>query len=492
MRKMPFVRYVAVEILEFLQNVFSAIPMSIEVLRKEFPRVWYCDECQKKANGSPKPTSGKRIAIVGGQNSPQTLKRFGNAKVKFISCEEVTSLSRDKRPYGRPSSAVRRSYFRHESPPNVKQSSRMKCTSPSRRDMQVRALKQAAPANHNKGKIDGVIRPQSPPNVKQSSHMKCVLPSRSDMQVHALKQSAANHNQAKVENMNRPTPPPNVKQESNMKCMSPNRSHMHVPALKQSAAANHKLAKIEDMNVQLKARSGRTMPILHGCRTVGAVKAKSESQVEDKAGEKKIVNADKEKMNSQIQDEPRKKVASCSSALVDANGCKSEMRSPNKDTLVMIDSSAEYSRRPSPASCWMGCFLVQDSGAKSNLGEFKAYFPSKVSSNVYEITKRIPINLELEVLPRLNDWPKSFKTNPPVHEDIGLFFFSSELDWREKKHPHFLENDFVMRAYINDIKLLIYSSDVLPPDSQWIDGETYLWGVCVASNRKGNPRLGSA
>jgi hypothetical protein len=75
-----------------------------------------------------------------------------------------------------------------------------------------------------------------------------------------------------------------------------------------------------------------------------------------------------------------------------------------------------------------GCFHVLDAGANLNLGEFKAQFPSKVSSKVYDIVKMIPNNLQLQLLPRMNDWPKSFEISNPVYEDIGLFFFSNEHD----------------------------------------------------------------
>jgi len=75
-----------------------------------------------------------------------------------------------------------------------------------------------------------------------------------------------------------------------------------------------------------------------------------------------------------------------------------------------------------------GCFHVFYAGEKLNLGEFKAYFPSKVSPRVNDIVKMMPTDLQLELLPRMNDWPKSFETITPVHEDIGVFFFSNKPD----------------------------------------------------------------
>lgn len=342
----------------------------LQVVTYDIPDEWYCDECQKKANGDPEPSQGGQAEFQGPlhgcdltmerqtptldnndrnvvhQTGLKTSKKFENAKVKFISCEEATLLSKERPPHCRSNFTARHTYSQ--------------------------------------------VRPASPPKEKQSSSMKCISPSRCDTQV----------------------------------C-----------ALKRCSVASQNPAKIEDINMKPKARS----------------------------------DAD--------------------------TGCESEMKSlhHNIDMPVVINSSVQYARRPPPTSCWTGCFLVFD-GTNCNFGEYQAYFPSKVSSKVCDIAKKIPNNIQLEMLHRMDDWPKSFETNRPVYEDIGLFFFSNEPDWHEKKHPPLLETycNFVMRAHIDDVKLLIYSSEVLPPDSQWIDGESYLWGVFVKSKGKSNPaRFGS-
>ncbi|XP_062208931.1 uncharacterized protein LOC133910608 [Phragmites australis] len=505
----------------------------MQVVTFAIPHEWYCDECQTNANGGLKPSHGGQTELqrplhgcgltkemetpkldishsnVVHQISPKTSKGFGSAKVKFISCEEVALLSRERPQYGRSKFGMRQ--VCPASPQNVKQLSSMKCVSPSRSDTQVQALKQCAAASHDQAKTEdgsgfamrkSQVRPASPPNVKQSSNKKCISPSRSGMQVQALKRCAAARldDQANIEGMSHfamrqsqvcPASPPNAKQSSNMKCMPPSSGDTQVHALKRSSAASHDQAKIEDINMKRKARPSSSMPIIHRC---GAVTGKVDSQIDDKTRDNKIVNADEGKIDSQIQDEPREKGTLC--APDDDTGCKSEMKSlnHNTDVLITINSSAEYSRRPPPAICWTGSFLVFDAGAKHNLGKFKAQFPSKVSSKVYDIVKVMPDNLQFELLPRMSDWPKSFETNRPVHEDIGLFFFPNEHDGHEKKHSHLLEasSNYVLRAYIDDIKLLIYSSEVLPPDSQWIDGECYLWGIFVRSKgKRGRRRFGS-
>ncbi|KAG8062999.1 hypothetical protein GUJ93_ZPchr0003g16686, partial [Zizania palustris] len=194
----------------------------------------------------------------------------------------------------------------------------------------------------------------------------------------------------------------------------------------------------------------------------------------------------------EIPDDPRQK--SESNATDNDIGRGSEMSpSNNTNILIVIHSSVEYARRPPPESCWTGSFLIFD-GENHNLGEFKAYLPSKVSSKVLNVTKSMPKNLKLEMLPLADDWPKRFQAYLPVYEDIGLIFLPTELDRNEYRNPCPLKDgcNFVLRAYINNIKLLIYSSEALPPDSLWIDGEMYLWGVFVNSKRMRSPlRLGS-
>ncbi|ONM36865.1 hypothetical protein ZEAMMB73_Zm00001d043079 [Zea mays] len=169
-----------------------------------------------------------------------------------------------------------------------------------------------------------------------------------------------------------PASPSSMKQPSNMKSISP-------------------------------ARSGGSMPIMHECRTSESVKVKMDYLIEHKAREKKIVNADKGKIKSQTELEPREKGTLCTSD--EDIGCKSEMGSlnQNKDVILTMVSTMQYSRRPAPTNCWRGCFHVFNAGEKLNLVEFKAYFPSKVSSRVIDIVKMMPTVLQLELLHRMDD-----------------------------------------------------------------------------------------
>uniref|UniRef100_A0A0E0KF49 AIPP2-like SPOC-like domain-containing protein n=1 Tax=Oryza punctata TaxID=4537 RepID=A0A0E0KF49_ORYPU len=276
-------------------------------------------------------------------------------------------------------------------------------------------------SNFHVRRTNSHVHPASPPNAKHSS-------SRSDNRAYSQFHRKF----------------PNGQQ-------SPCRSDTQGPFLKRGAGASQNQAEIAGINMKQKAQSG-----------------KIDFQVQNEQREKKVVGADKVTMNPQSRDDPREKSGSNATGTYIGRG--SEMSPDNHIGMpVVINSSVEYARRPPPEIRWTGCFLVSD-GSNCNPADFKAYCPSKVSSKVLNVIKSMPSVIELDILPRMDEWPKSFETNPPVYEDIGLFFFSTELDRNGKSQSRLMETscNFVMRAYINNIKLLIYSSEVLPPDSQCV------------------------
>uniref|UniRef100_A0A0D9VVD0 AIPP2-like SPOC-like domain-containing protein n=1 Tax=Leersia perrieri TaxID=77586 RepID=A0A0D9VVD0_9ORYZ len=252
-------------------------------------------------------------------------------------------------------------------------------------------------SNFSTRRTNSQARPASPPSVKQSH-------SRSD--AHAYSQFH--------------------RQSSNME-QSPSMSDTQVSFLKRCAGANQNQAEIAGINIKQKAQSGATVPMLRPCSRSGGVDGKIDSEIQNDQREKKALSAHKVTMNHQSQYDPRKKSESISTDTDVGHG--SEMSVDNNiDILVVINSSAQYTRRPAPENCWTGRFDVSD-GSNCNFADLKAYFPSKVSSKVLNAIKCMPTKLNLEILPRMDDWPKCFETSPPVYEDIGLFFFPAELDW---------------------------------------------------------------
>uniref|UniRef100_A0ACD5X230 Uncharacterized protein n=2 Tax=Avena sativa TaxID=4498 RepID=A0ACD5X230_AVESA len=408
----------------------------LEVVAFEMSGGWCCSDCQKNANGYTKPIQGEikgpmidnNHRSMAHQIGVKTLQIYENSKVKFIPCEEAALLTKE-RPRKKFVARRTRSQVRPVSPTS------MKCISPNKQ-----------------------FRPASPQNVKPSSSMKSILPSR---QIG-------------------PSSPRSMKQ----KCLSPNRSDNQVVSLRPCVVASQNLIKVDDIN-RPKVRSGAAIPKCPE-NTKQAVR-QNDHLLRPK--EEKGNIAARAKGNSWVDDQPRGENAFNTS---DANiGCQSEPKNlhHNIDMPVVISSSVEYARRPPPeALCWTGC-IVLSNGENPNFGDFKAYHPARVSPRVCNIAKNMPNNLQLKIFPRMKHWPMTFEQICPVYDDVALIFFSAELDCCEKKRRHLFETycGFVMKAYIDDMMLLIYSSEVLPPDSQWIDGESYLWGVFVKPKAKSNP-----
>ncbi|XP_010237272.1 uncharacterized protein LOC104584403 isoform X2 [Brachypodium distachyon] len=420
----------------------------LEVVAFEIKGKWCCYECQKNANGDPEPIQGEKTEfqrplhgcdlrkesktpILDNNCRNKTPQRYENSKVKYIPCEEAALLSKERwTAHNRPKFVVRHTTLVHPASPN------MKCMSPSR---------QVLPALRN---------------VKPSSSMKSILPS--------------------------------MKQSRSMVCVSPSRSETEVFASQRCTVASQNTIKV-DVNMQQRIQSGIPISKVLPHSTKGEVK-ENVHQLQDAPREVKVASADKGASNSWADDQHSGESAFSSS---DADiGCESGSKSLHHhiDMPVIINSSVEYARRPPPQPiCWTGCFLAS-AGENIDLGEFEAYLPSRVSSKVRNITKKMPNNLQLEIQPRMNYWPKAFEKTRPVYNDIALLFFPTKLDCNGKKRPRPLEIQcgFAMKTYVDDMMLLIYNSEVLPPDSQWIDGESYLWGVFLKPRLKSSSaRFGS-
>lgn len=89
------------------------------------------------------------------------------------------------------------------------------------------------------------------------------------------------------------------------------------------------------------------------------------------------------------------------------------------------------------------------------------------SSSLMNLTGRVYVGFSIKILRTVMLYCIFCPVNS-MHS-YNLFCFVPFYIFRhEKKHPPLLETycNFVMRAHIDDVKLLIYSSEVLPPDSQ--------------------------
>lgn len=116
-----------------------------------------------------------------------------------------------------------------------------------------------------------------------------------------------------------------------------------------------------------------------------------------------------------------------------------------------------------------------------------AYISSKASPKVNSAVTVLPELLDLEMLSKRIIWPQSFADHPPNGDCIGLYFFPQyERDEMifDRVMDNMIEQDKALKAVINNLELLIFSSHLLPPDERRICTKYYLWGVFKSKPRK--------
>eukprot|EP00257_Ricinus_communis_P024914 XP_025012328.1 uncharacterized protein LOC8284436 isoform X2 [Ricinus communis] len=141
---------------------------------------------------------------------------------------------------------------------------------------------------------------------------------------------------------------------------------------------------------------------------------------------------------------------------------------------------------------WKGGFKFIDTAKPGKFyGGFQAQPPSRVSRRAYELAQKMPIVLQIELLPR-HVWADVFQKDYPDFRDIALYFFPSENTERSKdNHASFFKlmeiQSSVLRTYISDVELLIFTSKQLHRDSQDViersGMEHFIWGVFRRAKR---------
>ncbi|XWS23576.1 hypothetical protein CRYUN_Cryun28dG0026800 [Craigia yunnanensis] len=97
-----------------------------------------------------------------------------------------------------------------------------------------------------------------------------------------------------------------------------------------------------------------------------------------------------------------------------------------------------------------------------------AHLSSLACLKVCEKAKCLPQLLRLELLPRCDVWPKGFKKWGPSEERRQIF--DSLVD-------KMIGRDLGMRAVVQDVELLVYTSNMLPLHIWRFQEKFYLWGA---------------
>ncbi|KAK7353625.1 hypothetical protein VNO80_19076 [Phaseolus coccineus] len=125
---------------------------------------------------------------------------------------------------------------------------------------------------------------------------------------------------------------------------------------------------------------------------------------------------------------------------------------------------------------WTGQFILNNT---TDFG-LVAYVSSEACSKVHLAATELPTLLDVEMFSRCGIWPESFDMSPPNGDSIGLYFFPQyerdELIFDGVLND-IIEQEFALKAVIDNIELLIFSSHVLPPNERRICDKYYLWGV---------------
>ncbi|XP_011023004.1 PREDICTED: uncharacterized protein LOC105124611 [Populus euphratica] len=134
---------------------------------------------------------------------------------------------------------------------------------------------------------------------------------------------------------------------------------------------------------------------------------------------------------------------------------------------------------------WKGSFNIQNLENHTSV-LLLAHLSTNACSKVWDAASTLPAQLNIEILSRSDAWPHKFQTTPPTVESIGLYFFP-QRERDEKVFESLLDGmiiqDRALKAVINDLELLVFSSCELPQEHWRFCQNYYLWGVFKATKK---------
>lgn len=131
----------------------------------------------------------------------------------------------------------------------------------------------------------------------------------------------------------------------------------------------------------------------------------------------------------------------------------------------------------------------------------QAHKSNRACDKIDAAVLKMPQKIVLDEAPRLSIWPAQFKDSQATEDNIALFFFAENLErytaiihslltfvfikglfclisrftssffscsyeTYESLLKHITANDLALKGYLDGVELLIFSSEVLPPESQ--------------------------
>ncbi|XP_059307880.1 uncharacterized protein LOC132059316 [Lycium ferocissimum] len=143
-----------------------------------------------------------------------------------------------------------------------------------------------------------------------------------------------------------------------------------------------------------------------------------------------------------------------------------------------VESADYLPAQPLIDIIWRGYFIFNRECETSIY--ILAHLPNKACEKVVTAANGLPVELDVKIMAKSDVWPKSFLRSPPTDCSIALYLFP-ELERDENSYDSLLEdvidNDLAMKATIDDLELLIFSSLQLPHKHWRLHRKYYLWGV---------------
>lgn len=136
---------------------------------------------------------------------------------------------------------------------------------------------------------------------------------------------------------------------------------------------------------------------------------------------------------------------------------------------------------PAAYTAWKGSFKIINEVAVGQVYDgLRAHPPIKVHREAYKALKNMPDALRFSLLPRLDFCAQVLGGDAPDIHDIALYIFPT-ADRFQSSYTCLVEylhmRDIVMKSCIHGVDLMIFSSSLLPVESQRVNGAYYLWGM---------------
>lgn len=156
----------------------------------------------------------------------------------------------------------------------------------------------------------------------------------------------------------------------------------------------------------------------------------------------------------------------------------SQLASGHLENNLAVDNCEHAVPRIEPI--WRGDFVILNKEYEGFDDGLVAHLSSKACEKVHEAAMLLPSALELEMLAKMDCWPKSFQKSQPSDDNIGLYFFP--LDKRSEGLFDYLveemmDQELALKAIFKNAELLIFASNELPLSHWRFQGKYYLWGV---------------